>query len=88
MHVTARASWVKIHFTRKRITLDLVQRGLIFKDLKLRKEKEGKRKKASYIYSLGHVTCHVLLCLISKAARSEGNLEFPYSGRPKAAIIT
>jgi hypothetical protein len=30
----------KIHFTRKRITLDLVRKGLIFEDLKLRKEEE------------------------------------------------
>jgi hypothetical protein len=44
---------VKIHFTRKRITLDLVQRGLIFEDLKLRKEEEGEGEGAGYIYSQG-----------------------------------
>jgi hypothetical protein len=79
---------VKIHFTRKRITLDLVRRGLIFEDLKLRKEEEREGRRASYIYSLVHVMCHVLSCLISKAARSEGNMEFPHSGRPEAEIIT
>jgi hypothetical protein len=65
------------------------KRGLIFEDLKLRKEEEEEEgRRASYIYSLGHVTCHVLSCLISKAARSEGNQEFPHSGRPEAEIIT
>jgi hypothetical protein len=50
--VTARTSKVKTHFTKERITLDLVERG-IFEDLKLRKEEEGEGKRASYIYSQG-----------------------------------
>jgi hypothetical protein len=86
--VTARTSKVKTRSTRERITLDLVEECGIFEDLKLRKEEEREGRRASYIYSLGHVTCHVLSCLISKAARSEGNMEFPHSGRPEAEIIT
>jgi hypothetical protein len=44
----AHTSRVKIHFTRERITLDLVRRGLIFEDLKLRKEEEGGGELAIY----------------------------------------
>jgi hypothetical protein len=40
---------VKIHFTRKRITLDLVRRGFIFEDLKLRR-KEERRREGSQLY--------------------------------------
>jgi hypothetical protein len=43
-------SKVKIHFTREQITLDLVRRGLIFEDLKLKREKEELYEGRAAIY--------------------------------------